>query len=51
MCGHCIYMFEALPVKKALFIFINNVTFFCMLYHGVVDYVANTLICVYMIVE
>ena len=37
--------------KKALFIFVNNVTFFSMLYHGAVEYVANTWICVYMIVK
>ena len=52
MCGHCIYMFEDLPVyKKGLFIFVNNVTFFSMLYHGAVEYVANTWICVYTIVK
>ena len=28
--------------KKALFIFVNNVTFFSMLYHGNVEYLANT---------
>ena len=28
--------------KKALFIFVNNATFFSMLYHGAVEYVANT---------
>ena len=33
--------------KKALFIFVNNATFYSMLYHGVVEYVANTWICVY----
>ena len=32
--------------KKALFIFVNNVTFFSMLYHGDVEYVANTWFCV-----
>ena len=40
--------------KKALFIFVNNVTFSSMLYHfyhGAVEYVANTWICVYMIVK
>ena len=37
--------------KKALFIFVNNVTFFSMLYHGDVEYVANTWICVYRIVK
>ena len=37
--------------KKALFIFVNNVTFFSMLYHGAVEYVANTWICVYRIVK
>ena len=37
--------------KKALLIFANNVTFFSMLYHGAVEYVANTWICVYMIVK
>ena len=39
--------------KKALFIFANNgaVEFFSMLYHGAVEYVANTWICVYMIVK
>ena len=37
--------------KKALFIFVNNVTFFSMLYDGAVEYVANTWICVYMIVK
>ena len=39
MCGHCIYMFEDLPVLKALLIFVNNVTFFSMLYHVAVEYV------------
>ena len=28
--------------KKALFIFVNNATFVSMLYHGAVEYVANT---------
>ena len=28
--------------KKAWFIFVNNATFYSMLYHGVVEYVANT---------
>ena len=56
MCGHCIYMFEDLKKKKTkkkktLFIFVNNVAFFSMLYHGAVEYVANTWICVYMIVK
>ena len=37
--------------KKALFIFVNNVTFLSMLFHGAVEYVANTWICVYMIVK
>ena len=37
--------------KKALFIFVNYVTFFSMLYHGAVEYVANAWICVYMIVK
>ena len=37
--------------KKALFIFVNNVTFFSMLYHGAVENVANTWICVYRIVK
>ena len=37
--------------KKALLIFVKNVTFFSMLYHGAVEYVANTWICVYMIVK
>ena len=37
--------------KKALFIFVNNATFFSMLYHGAVEYVANTWICVYTIVK
>ena len=37
--------------KKALFIFVNNIIFFSMLYHGAVEYVANTWICVYMIVK
>ena len=39
--------------KKALFIFVNNIihVFFSMLYHGAVEYVANTWICVYMIVK
>ena len=37
--------------KKALFIFVNNVTFFSMLCHGAVEYNANTGICVYMIVK
>ena len=37
--------------KKTLFIFVNNVTFFRMLYHVAVEYVANTWICVYMIVK
>ena len=37
--------------KKALIIFVNNATFYSMLYHGVVEYVANTWICVYMIVK
>ena len=27
--------------KTALFIFVNNVRFFSMLYHGAVEYVAN----------
>ena len=31
--------------KKALFIFVNNIIFFSMLYHGAVEYVANTWIC------
>ena len=39
MGGHCI---------KTLFIFVNNATFFSMLYHGAV---ANTWICEYMIVK
>ena len=51
MCSHCIYMFEDLPVLKALFIFVNNVTVLSMLYHGAVEYVANTWICVYMTVK
>ena len=34
--------------KKSVFIFVNNVTFFGMLYYGVVGYVANTWICVYI---
>ena len=37
--------------KKALFIFVNNIIFFSMLYHGTDEYVANTWICVYMIVK
>ena len=37
--------------KKALFIFVNNIIFFSMLYHGAVEYVANTWICVYMNVK
>ena len=37
--------------KKALFVFVNNVTFFSMLHHGAVEYVANTWICVYMMVK
>ena len=37
--------------KKALFIFVNNIIFFSLLYHGAVEYVANTWICVYMIVK
>ena len=38
--------------KKVLFIFVNNVTFFSMLYRVAVEYVANTRICVlYMIVK
>ena len=37
--------------KKALFIFVNHVTFFSMLYQGAVEYVANTWICVYMILK
>ena len=44
-------MFEDLPIYKTLFIFVNNDTFFSMLYHGAVEYVANSLICVYMIVK
>ena len=35
--------------KKSMFIFVNNVTFFSMLYHGAVENVANTWICAYMI--
>ena len=52
MCGHCIYMFEDLPecIKNIVY-FVNNVTFFSMLYHGAVEYVANTWICVYMIMK
>ena len=37
--------------KKALFIFVNNATFFSMLYYGAVEYVANTWICLYKIVK
>ena len=37
--------------KKALFIFVNNATFFSMLYHWAVEYVSNVKICVYMIVK
>ena len=48
MCGHCIYKFEDLPV---LFIFVSNVTFFSMIYHGAVEYDANTWTCVYIIVK
>ena len=29
--------------KKALFIFVNNIIFFSMLYHGAVEYVENTV--------
>ena len=43
-------MFEDTCIKKKLFIFVNNVIYFSMLYHGAVEYVANTWICVYMIV-
>ena len=40
MCGHCICMHEDLPVlKKTLFIFVKNSTFFSMLYPGAVEYV------------
>ena len=41
-----IYLYE-----KALFIFVNNIIFFSMLYYGAVEYVANTWTCVYMIVK
>ena len=44
-------MFEDLPVEKTLLIFVNNVTFFSKLYHVAVENVANTWICVYMIVK
>ena len=33
------------------FYFVNNATFFSMLYQGTIEYVANTWICVYMIVN
>ena len=39
------------PYKKSVFIFVNSVTYFSMLYHGAVEYEANTLICVCMIVK
>ena len=51
MGGHCIYIIEDLPVLKSIVYFVNNATFFSMLYHGTIEYVANTWICVYMIVE
>ena len=43
-----IYLYN---IKKALFIFVNNIIFFSMLYHGTDEYVANTWICIYMIVK
>ena len=52
LCVVTVYTFLKIYLyKKALFIFVNNVTFFSMLYHGAVEYVANTWICVYMIVK
>ena len=30
-----------------MFIFVNNVTFFSMLYHVAVEYVANTWMCIH----
>ena len=36
---------------KSIVYFVNNAIFFGMLYHGTIEYVANTWICVYMIVE
>ena len=45
-----VYTWKIYLYKKALFIFVNNVTFFSMHYHVAVEYVANTWICVYMIV-
>ena len=37
--------------KNTLLIFVNNVAFFSMLYHGAVEYVANTWICDYILVK
>ena len=44
-----VYTCLKIKLYKTLFTFVNNDTFFSMLYHGAVEYVANTWICVYMI--